>query len=366
MYTEGASGASGSVDFIRQHIERYGLLGENNVESSLGQRVPSVADDPEFTKGNHFKFGFDGGVFNGRPTRSSIYWVEYSAITRSHRSFREELRQALIDVADRVGAFSVTSSRSYIAALVAAEATQLGLPVRRIAIEIEGLRPAHLAADGETERHTVSWDQFSAFAKEFAKCAGCSDPWIAFEAMHGHLSDLPHIYDGSEIRIENNNFDWSRRCAVGEAEWSLVDNEKFTAINRFLLEKGRLGIPQILRWSPELLAAQINSSPYRRWFQYGANKGGMYREGGRNRLARIGLAVEAMGSTDVVPSAKLESCEPALDELMKALRRNMKNIAPGCVAQHRYPLWRLSPLLGLDGPDRFNVTPAWYGVVHEQ
>jgi hypothetical protein len=343
--------ATAQEQFLRDNIKRYGLLGDNNRVSVDQLTRPRGTAVQEFTQDNHFKFGFDGNQFGCRDSYSSQYWVEYGAVRRSHAGFADELRKALTRASDSCGMFSVTSTRSYIAALISAEATNLGLSFKRVAVDIEGFQQAHPDGAPETDRYLVSWDRFDEFAMEFASLAGCGDPWIAFEAFHGELSDVPHIYDGAEIRIENNNFDVGNGTVAGPPDWCLVDNEKFTAINRYLIARRRRGIPQILRWSPELIAAQLDSPAYRHWL---AEASAMTASGPMvwlNQWARLALVRQAFPGLQFASGVAWDRSDQALDLKMKILRRRMKNVSPGCKTQHRYPLWRFARLHGVDyGP----------------
>ena len=183
------------------------------------------------------------------------------------------------------------------ALLAIAAAKAAGILFEQVAVEVEGFRMPAVDAAVPTQVHRVSQDQLRNFAESFGYEAGCGDAWLALEAMHGALSRLPHIYDGTEIRLVNNAYDDRRQAIAGPANWSLVDNEQFTAINRFLLLVNRPGIPSILRWSPELMASQLDSPQWRDWLR--ANSRPMApaaRTTWLNQAARVQLALHAFSA----------------------------------------------------------------------
>jgi len=355
--------AANAAVFIAANLQTFGLLGDNNLLAP-DRRDEASGIAREFTLGNHFKFGFDGIAFNDRRLAASRYWVEYGAPSREHEGFQREFRRAIAQIHANYGTFSVTSTKSYIASTVAREARDMELDFKLIAIDIEGFNPVRIEDAARTERHSVSWERFCEFALNFSRAGGCSDPWIALEAFHGELSQVPHIYDGAELRLINNNFDTATKVAVGPLDWALVDNEKFTAINRYLLAENKPGIPQILRWSPELIAAQLDSPAYRDWLKRAQHASAASADIRVNKTARMQLMTDSYPGLQVTATFSNDRRDPRLKEQMKLLRRRMRNSAPGRRMQHRYPLSRLAALLGIAIEPRLLAKLDLYGGVH--
>src|SRR5215510_7101636 len=176
---------AGVTNFVAKHIAEYGLSGTNNVMADDFTRQPLPACTRQFTRDNHFRFGFGEHEFNCRTCVSAKYWVEYGAPTRPHEPFGLELERAVRDIADRRGRFSVTGTTSYIARGVVAAAEKIGADFEQIVVEIAGSGTPPHDPRLPVRRRVVSWDEFARFVDAFAGRTGCPDPWIALEAYHG-------------------------------------------------------------------------------------------------------------------------------------------------------------------------------------
>jgi hypothetical protein len=318
------------------------------------------------TKSDHFKFGFDGDEFNNRISSSAKYWVAYGQPTRRHRGFAAELASALDEIRASIGPFSISASSSYIISAVAAISQRSRCQLSQVVIDFAGFRPVVHDKRIPAQRIDVEWEQFAEFALKFATVAGCPDPWIALEAFHGAMSKLPHLYDGAELRIINNNFDPPTRTIVGPPDWSLVDNEKFTAIDRYLIAKGRTGVSQLLRWSPELVAAQIDSPQTRSWLKRAsAVRASIKSSGWLNQRARIQMVTAAFPDLCPAPDSRRSRMDPELEEEMTALGKRMRRLSPDCQSQHRYPLVRLLKKFGIEFDFLLDRDPLRYGFVNE-
>ena len=356
-----------SNDFVARNRTQYGVLGSNNRVAADLERPPLPNRCQRFTREDHFKFGFDGEEFGGRISSAAKYWVEYGAPERGHRGFEVELTAALEEIRDDVGTFSVSASCSYIISAVAAISQRCRWQMSQVVVDIEGFRPVLFDDRIPVQRVLVSWESFAKYALEFATVAGCSDAWLALEAFHGAVSKVTHIYDGAEIRILNNNFDEPSKTIVGPPDWTLVDNEKYTAIDRYLIAQRRRGVTQILRWSPELIAAQIDSPQTRNWLRRASHvRVSSNGSGWLNQRARIQMVTAAFPKLGVAPDNRRSRGDSELEGRMTGLSKRMRNLSPDCQSQHRYPLLRLFRKLGLNCGFLAEKHPLWYGSVHEQ
>ena len=241
--------------FLAEHLPRYGLAGSNNrvpADVALG---PLPARATAFTRDNHFEWGFGDATFNRRLRSVDRYWTDYGRPTRPHDGFRAELIRALQEIAERYGRVSITADGGYVTEASIAAAKAAGIAFEQVVVEVEGFRVPACDSSVATRRHRVSQEQLRNFAESFGHEAGCGDAWLALEAMHGAMSPLPHLYDGTEIRLVNNAYDERRNAVVGPANWSLVDNEQFTAINRYLARAGVTGLAAMARLAAHELAA---------------------------------------------------------------------------------------------------------------
>lgn len=353
-------------DFIGNNLQEFGLLGRNNVVLPDLEREQLPALHQRFSKANHFAFGFDSIKFSRRISSSAKYWVEYGKPSRGHATFEAELTAALAEIRAEVGTFSVSASASYIISCASALCRRNNWPISVVVVEFEGYQPVLVDSNVELQRFRLDWEEFAQFALDFALLAGCSDPWIALEAFHGTLSRAPHLYDGAELRIVNNNFDDATRSIVGPADWSLVDNEKFTAIDRYLVATQRIGFPQILRWSPELIAAQLDSPQTRNWLQRASRvRASSNSSGWLNQRSRMQMVTSILPTLSVFRDSRRSRMDSALDAQMLLLGKRMHKLSPSCQNQHRYPLSRLFKMLQLDEDYLDLLPPTGYGHVRE-
>jgi hypothetical protein len=350
--------------FLAEQLPRYGLAGSNN-------RVPAdVALGPlplraiAFTLDNHFEWGFGDATLNRRIRSVDRYWTDYGRPTRPHEGFRAELIRALQEIAERHGRVSITADGGYVTEASIAAAKAAGIAFEQVVVEVEGFRVPACDSSVATQLHRVSQEQLRNFAESFGREAGCGDAWLALEAMHGAMSPLPHIYDGTEIRLVNNAYDERRNTIAGPANWSLVDNEQFTAINRYLLLINRPGIPSILRWSPELMAAQLDSPQWRDWLR--ANSRPMATAGRTtwlNRAARLRLAMDAFPGVPMTVSMGARRGDPAFADFMRRLSVRMSRRNVSFSNQHCWPLDRLAERLGVAFDFPFGKYREVYGHV---
>jgi hypothetical protein len=360
--------------FISQNIERFGLLGANNVVPDEEEREPLPPCTCEFTKGNHFRFGFDGREFNRRKFPAAKYWAEYGRPSRPHDGFLAEFTRAMSEIEDLYGPVSVSNSGNGLGRTVIAAAKDLGMSIEQITVGITGYpTPPHDEAI-PNRHYQITWDEFAEFAVEFCHVAGCSEPWIALEAYHGHVSDRPHIYPVTALSllsfgrktsfIHNNSL--SDEDIVGPPNWSYIDLEPITAINRWLLACGRKGIAQILRWSPELIAAQFDAEAFRSWLRQASNPPPPSVDAAEWR-AKLGsmrsVVQEAYPNLDMRSRSLATSEDPELNGKIQELQRRLRRANPGCLGWQCYPLHRFIERLGIRFDFDFGQTEDTYGYV---
>jgi hypothetical protein len=332
--------------FVAKHLEEFGVLGRNNAVKERRPVVALPALTSEQTRDNHFRFGFDAGIANRRPTRSSSYWTETGACTRPARMFQLELRQALTEMADRFGRISISNSGNALSGSVIWEAKRLGIPFEIVTVAVEGHGvPAH---DPElTHRvHTLSWDAFVDFAKEFAADAGAPDAWQALEALHGEAVDTAHVYTNHRLSIFHANFDYAREEVVGPPLWCVSDHEQSTAINRRLLARGKRGVPQILYWSPELIVSQL-TSPFLRSRLRRSSAARPTLPPSEHRWNTFMLLRETYPKLPLEPSME-RARDPSFVQKMGMLQRTLRRLNPGHNALHSTPLHLYLRRLGVD------------------
>jgi hypothetical protein len=356
---------SNPAAFIDEHIEQFGILGTNNIvpdENGNGDALPSCLSD--FTKGNHFRFGFGAGEFNRRRSRTDKYWVEVGRPSRPHKGFVAEMARAIGEIYEMYGPFTLSNSGTELSRAAIAVAKDLDIRFEQVTMAIKGF-PAPPHDEGVTNHaHEITWDEFSEFAAEFDSVAGCSQPWVALQAYHGVRSERAHVYPLTALFLHNHNWDNGQHI-VGPPNWSYIEQESFTAINRWLLATERKGTVQILGWSPELMAARLDSKAIR----------DRLREASRAppsaQFADVRTKLEAIPSVlrDAYPDLRMtasslaDSKDPELTSKVQSLGKRLRRANPGRNGVHAYPLHRLLAHLGVSYNFYIGPTQETYGHV---
>jgi hypothetical protein len=356
---------SNPAAFIDEKIEQFGILGTNNVvpdENGNGGILPPCS--LEFTKGNHFRFGFGAGEFNRRRSQTDKYWAEVGRPSRPHKGFVAEMARAISEIYEMYGPFTVSNSGTEPSRAAIAVAKDLDIRFEQITIAIKGF-PAPPHDESVTNHyHEITWDDFSEFAAEFCSVAGCSQPWVALQAYHGVRSERAHVYPLAAVFLYNQNWDHGQHI-VGPPNWSYIEQESFTAINRWLLATGRKGVVQMLNWSPELMAARFDSKATR----------DRLREASRAppsaQIADVRAKLDAIPSVlrDAYPDLRMtasslaDSKDPELTNKVQALGKRLHRANPGYNAIHAHPLHRLLEHLGVTYNFYFGSTQETYGHV---
>jgi hypothetical protein len=304
-----------------------GTKGRGGDRQLLRSRLPV-----EFTRGQHFRFGYDDDAFCRRPSPSATYWVAFGRPARPSNAFRRELRQSLSDIFGRHGNMTLTNAGGPVSRAVIWEAKEMGLPIEVLTVEIEGHGfPSHNKAVPH-RHHKITWEAFAAFAREFAETADCPDAWLALDAYHGVVSDRPHIHGGYGIRFFPDDFDAS-------PAWTVANDELSTGLHRWCIATERVAIPSVFYWSPELIVAQITSSSWRervaRASQTGLQTGPINMRWNTYQLVR-----SVYPNLTMSPTPELARSDAALDKRMSELSRELRRAHPSDNAVHHEPLAR--------------------------
>ncbi len=327
-------------------------------------RAPLPPLSAEHTSSNHFRFGYDAQDFSARQSGAARYWTEYGRPSRGHRDFAAELETALGEIATRHGRIGIAASGGPISRAVAFLAERMKLDAVITRIELDGVSAPALGGGLPIVTHTHRFDSFAEFAQSFAARTGCGDAWVALAAFHAAQAAAPLIADHGELRLLDNGIDERLETAVAPPNLCLVDNEAFTALDRWLIAEGRAGVPQFLRWSPELMAAQLDSLPMRAWAAAASADDATVRSW-TNRAARRALWRRSFPALDLKVDTRAAWADATLRRRMTELSRRMRRLSPGCGMQHVIPLHRLAARFALDLGVPLGEGAAVYGRVAE-
>lgn len=325
--------------------------------------LPAALPPPEPAgRGPAFLFGFDGEPFAFRRSPAQRYWTEYAPASRAHRGFAAEFALALVDLAGRLGRMEIAWAGGPVGLAAAALAPRLGLPARVLSLSIDGLGPPTPLTGLPARRVEARFEELEGFALGFARDAGCGNAWAALSAFAASHAQWPVLADHGEVRLLNHGIDERLGIVAAPASLALVDNEGFTALDRWLRAERRQGEAQLLRWTPELVAAQLDSPASRGWMADALAGGAAALRGWTNQAARAATWRRAFpGLRHAEPRAAWP--DPAFRARMQRLSLRMRRARPGCASQHFTPLHRLLPRLGLEAPPGLEADARLYGRV---
>lgn len=321
--------------------------------------MPAVG--PE-TRGGHFRFGHDLAEAGRRRSPRQRYWTEYGRCAREPEGMAAEIARAVGEIAERFGRLSVACFGGPVASAFAACAERRGLEARMIVVELDGSSPPLPGTRLPVERAEVSFAEFAEFALGFADAAGCVSPWSALAAFLAMRDTWPHVADHGTVMLANHGVDVLRAAIAAPANLALADAEHATGLDRMMDLQGRPGVAQPLRWSPELLAAQLAAPPLRDWIAAALAGGTVAAGEPTSRAAGIRAWRRCLPELGAQPAATPWP-DPGLRQRMDALGRRMRRRAPGCDAVHYFPLHRLAERLGVDLGTELGEGASLYGRV---
>lgn len=314
-----------------------------------GDFAQSPAPGP-LTRDQHFRFGHDREMGGSRRSAAQVYWTEYGACTRAEEGPAREFERAMVEMAACFGSLSIACAGGPLAIAAIAVAERLGMPARVVTVALDGVAPPLPPTRLEVLRIDAPFAAFAAFAGDFAERAGSGCGWTALAAFIAARDDGPHLADHGEITLVDHGVDRVRAAAPAPGNIALADAEAFTGLDRWMAREGRPGIAQPLRWSAELVAAQLACPPMRHWIA-AALAGGPTRarapDSHSARLAMWRQILPVLGAA--VPARPWP--DPELRARIRLLTRALRRRAPGGGAVHHHPLHRLASRLGIDfGP----------------
>ncbi|MFN0245625.1 MAG: hypothetical protein ACKV2T_01870 [Kofleriaceae bacterium] len=340
-----------AADFIRANIAVHGLLGSavRVPEDTPWQPLPTPTF--ELTRDNHHSFGFDGVAFGRRRTFSATYWVEFGRPARPPGDLRTELRAALMGIRAQHAALSIGCTGGIVAEVIAAEAMAMGVPLDGIALDLEGHGAPHGSISVAKTRHRVSWEEFTAFAMHVAHEEGCGDAFHALDAMHATFGDATHLFSRGTLALVRHSHDAAFASDRAPVTWAVASYEQATWVHRWLLGNGRRGIPHVLLWTPELVAAVVDAPTWRRYIDPAAPPP-------PPRLAHVVLR-ETYPEIAVHPFESRYEDGVVLRRKLQALSGRMRSVLRGRRATHYTPFDRFARHLGVQYDATF--TDPTYG-----
>ena len=252
-------------DFIAENIERYGLTGTNV--------TPNPPKYPElkgsgilfFTDRNHFTWGYNGNTYNFRRSSSDIYFTDYFYDVKDKiLPFDEALVNAAGEMHDHFGGFAVVNSGNVQSYAFADACRRARVGFVQLVVTYDGVLP--YPVDGRVQTVTMNITE-----RLMRDVADEVVPWLRTRNI-GVIQDIAiaraftdHVVFPGSLHLVNHNSVNGER--VGPPNWALQDSEEDSALMRWdYFQDGPTKVmPDISRWSPELMASQLNDPLFKAW-----------------------------------------------------------------------------------------------------
>lgn len=213
--------------FTKKNIETYGYLGTNFEPNPSRGFFQTEVKNIEFTKNNHYRFGYNGKFNNYRDSSSCIYYTDFRFDNFKPDYFHTELIKAL-SILPQPFAISMTNS--------------LGEYLAETAL---------MFLDVEIIKPNFNDPKFLSFVEKFTSITRCYQMDVVWSAFALELTDLPVVFDCDNLVLVNTykNLNLKR--------WMLIEEEQRTSINRYLNAIDRVSYPNIFHYTPELLLSGL-------------------------------------------------------------------------------------------------------------
>lgn len=360
--------------FIDQHLNQHGYKAiaasrtRWDVQQPTGWRY-------SFSENDHNEFGYNGLPFGLRDSPNSVFYVSYGKPTEPLAGLASVMDQTLIKIADTFGTFATLYSDTYFSRGLRKTCQRLGLPFVELNVRLEGQPPYKSEIFSQQIHHTVTTAEFLDFSEEFGRKTLCRRPISIFHALLADISTYPVIFPTFPLSLCNQNYDPVAEDVCGPAFWTLSESEDDYSIHRFLYSRGKAGIPNLWRYSPELMAALLDSSILKKFIYKHSQGKSVPDTGSENRLLICQAFRDKNRELRVWREENYKSGfrnELDFEELF-AIRENAKYRAyMGALDvtkrnfrshQHHIPLYRILSHLGVCYDNLDDATPATYGPV---
>lgn len=249
--------------FVLKHHPVYGLNGSNTTKNP-GADFPSARKDRSlhFSVNDHFKFGYNGDVFNFRDSSTCMYWAEYDVPRRPIHSIAREMTSAAEELLNlsKNPAFVYTGS-PYSRAVLSALSLTLK-PFRVVLPRNESFKGLEAALSEDLSKFSANkcaveprdftWSNFEIFLDRYAVEIRGVDPLIAFSIFLNPTGDAEFIYEAHGPRVRDQNWDRGRGHSIGPVNWCLEDRESDTEAARYLMVHRVGGWPNFFWTTPEI------------------------------------------------------------------------------------------------------------------
>ena len=254
--------------FIKEHLAQYGLNGfnTNHNRPRIGFPEYPCANTLQFSHRNHFLFGYNGLTFNWRKSSSCIYWTDYGRPERAPMAFFAEAVRSFQLIYERHGKFSLAYMGDLNSQFMLEAAARSGCPHEVVVMQIPGYLEIPLPKSA-ARSCVVEISRIEKFIFDFAEEVRCDSPLVGLRAFFALLSDLPTVFHAKFDTLVNCGFDRQAQKMAGPTQWALVDNERATAIERWLIRHDRPGVGSFFKFSPELMSAFFNDPVFAQWLR---------------------------------------------------------------------------------------------------
>lgn len=250
--------------FIESHLATFGLMGTNTQHNPVENWPQSdeVALIP-FTHNDHFRFGYNGKLFNWRRSSSCMYWADYGQVKSEENNFVTLLINVLKQLQDRIDTLSVVDTGSLNSQLLLATAqkAQVDLKVSTLSIDNELISTPHICGDHHI---SLSLAEAKTLIDTFCQSVRCANPWLALTTMLCQKTPYVCLLESHLPRLYNQSCDPTHHTVVGPNYWALVEHEEDTAPHRYIASQKLLAIANVFYYTAELMACYIRQPEIKR------------------------------------------------------------------------------------------------------
>lgn len=224
-----------NTDFINKHIKKYGILGTNTPHD------PPIAGQLNFkysgqiwTENNHFKFGYNRGLYNPRLSGSDEFWMEFGKRRREPLSLLEEIVYSLKQIQQTFN----RPIKFLTFSMVPATLNQINDMINEKGLDVE-----IVSSKDVSQSEYFNSSTFTEYTKEFCNRYDSGSmvyPLMAYNALH---TDKIVVGDIIKIAVPKTMNLFYSTLNVSEENLSLF---------RFSMHENINLVPSIYMWSPEI------------------------------------------------------------------------------------------------------------------
>jgi hypothetical protein len=216
---------------------------------------------------NHFRFGYNGQLFNARTSPKDKWWVSYGRSERQPLDFRTECRNTARLIREHTEQkLVVLFSGGVDSEIVMRAFRDAGIPVEA----------AILRYNDQLNAHDIGWaiDYCEAYAVKYSICdldltkfwdtevyeyaewSGSASPQLCTVMWYiDQIDGYPIVGSGDSFIAKRLPPGFTPDQPYPPTTWDSYDKEVLLSVQRFLMHRRRPGVPRFFKYNPEIIYA---------------------------------------------------------------------------------------------------------------